>query len=50
MLDTVRGVIPFSPLGFDTDNDTVFMNETVQGYCDQAGLVFTRCRPHRKND
>jgi hypothetical protein len=26
------------------------MNETVKAYCDNAGLVFTRCRPYRKND
>jgi hypothetical protein len=42
--------MPFAPLGFDTDNDSVFMNETVKTYCDEAGLVFTRCRPYRKND
>jgi hypothetical protein len=42
--------MPFALLGFDTDNDSVFMNETVKTYCDEAGLVFTRCRPYRKND
>ena len=26
------------------------MNETVKSYCEEAGLVFTRCRPYRKND
>jgi hypothetical protein len=26
------------------------MNETVKTYCDETGLVFTRCRPYRKND
>jgi hypothetical protein len=26
------------------------MNETVKTYCDEAGMVFTRCRPYRKND
>lgn len=50
VLDEVRTVLPFPLLGFDTDNDTVFMNETVQAYCAQAGLAFTRCRPYRKND
>jgi hypothetical protein len=34
----------------DTDNDSVFMNETVRDYCKQAGIEFTRCRPYRKND
>jgi hypothetical protein len=42
--------MPFARLGFDTDNDSVFMNETVKTYCEEAGLVFTRCRPYRKND
>ncbi len=50
VLDAVRGVMPFPLLGFDTDNDTVFMNETVRAYCEQDGLAFTRCRPYRKND
>ena len=40
----------FALLGFDTDNDSVFMNETVRDYCQAAGVVFTRCRPYRKND
>jgi hypothetical protein len=26
------------------------MNETVKTYCEEAGLVFTCCRPYRKND
>jgi len=28
----------------------VFLNETVQSYCKEAGVEFTRCRPYRKND
>jgi len=28
----------------------VFMNETLKAYCDAANIVFTRCRPYRKND
>lgn len=50
VLSEVRKRMPFALLGFDTDNDSVFMNETVKSYCDEAGLVFTRCRPYRKND
>lgn len=42
--------MPFELLGFDTDNDSVFMNETVRDYCQDADIEFTRCRPHRKND
>ncbi len=50
VLSEVRKRMPFALLGLDTDNDSVFMNETVKTYCDEAGLVFTRCRPYRKND
>jgi hypothetical protein len=50
VLDEVRKLLPFPLLGFDTDNDTVFMNETVQGYCRDSAIVFTRCRPYQKND
>jgi hypothetical protein len=50
VLSEVRKQMPFALLGFDTDNDSVFMNATVKTYCEEAGLVFTRCRPYRKND
>jgi hypothetical protein len=50
VLSEVRKQMPFALLGFDTDNDSVFMNETAKTYCDEAGLVFTRCSPYRKND
>jgi hypothetical protein len=26
--------MPFALLGFDTDNDSVFMNQTVKTYCE----------------
>jgi len=50
VLSEMRKVLPFPLLGFDTDNDSVFMNETVNSYCKDAGVEFTRCRPYRKND
>ncbi|MGD0636309.1 MAG: transposase [Beijerinckiaceae bacterium] len=50
VLKTMRRSMPFPLLGFDTDNDTVFMNETVRDYCAAESIVFTRCRPYRKND
>ncbi len=50
VLSVMRQRMPFALLGFDTDNDSVFMNETVKTYCEEAGLMFTRCRPYRKND
>ncbi|RKK01139.1 transposase [Pseudoroseomonas wenyumeiae] len=50
VLGEVRRMLPFPLLGFDTDNDSVFLNETVRDYCANTGVVFTRCRPYRKND
>jgi len=49
VLSELRKVLPFALLGFDTDNDSVFMNETVRDYCREAGVEFTRSRPYRKN-
>jgi hypothetical protein len=49
-LTKVRKQMRFALLGFDIDNDIVFINETVKTCCDEARLVFTRCRPYRKND
>ncbi|OBP73535.1 integrase [Mesorhizobium loti] len=50
VLTELRKQLPFALLGLDTDNDTVFMNETLKAYCVAANIVFTRCRPYRKND
>ena len=50
VLSEVRRLMPFPLLGFDSDNDSVFINETVRDYCATSGIAFTRCRPYRKND
>jgi hypothetical protein len=50
VLGELRKLLSFALLGLDTDNDSVFMNETVRDYCEQVGIEFTRCRPYRKND
>ena len=50
VLDELRTLMPFRLLGFDTDNDSVFINETVRNYCAAYGIEFTRGRPYRKND
>src|SRR4051795_10119422 len=50
VLGEMRKLLPFTLLGFDTDNDSVVMNETVRDYCLAASIEFTRCRPYRKND
>ncbi len=50
VLSVMQRSLPMPFLGLDTDNDTVFMNETVQGWCAARGIAFTRSRPYRKND
>ena len=50
VLRELSKLIPFAVCGFDSDNDSVFMNDTVRDYCQAAGIAFTRCRPYRKND
>ena len=42
--------LPFTMLGFNSDNDSAFINETVLKYACEHGLKFTRSRPYRKND
>jgi hypothetical protein len=44
VLTEIRKPLPFDLLGFDTDNDSAFTNETVRDYCMAAGIAFTRCR------
>jgi hypothetical protein len=46
----VRGQLPFPVHGFNSDNDSAFINDTVFNYCRAHGLEFTRSRPYRKND
>ncbi|SEI20580.1 hypothetical protein SAMN05216228_11182 [Rhizobium tibeticum] len=41
----LRKLLPFPLLGFDTDNDSVFMNESVHEYCLRDNIELTRCRP-----
>ena len=50
VLGEIRRRLPFPVLGFDVDNDTVFMNDTVRDYCAAEKVELTRCRPYRKND
>jgi len=50
VLTVLREAMPFTLRGFDTDNDTVFINATVKDWCDGGDIAFTRSRPYRKND
>jgi hypothetical protein len=49
-LSLIRDQLPFALRGLDTDNDSVFMNETLQSYCREQELYWTRSRAYRKND
>ena len=42
--------LPFPLLGVDSDNDSVFINETLKRFCEMDQITFTRSRPYRKND
>jgi hypothetical protein len=50
VLERLKAALPFALVGIDTDNDTVFINETVKAYCEANRIEFTRWRPYRKND
>jgi hypothetical protein len=50
VLSQMQVRLPIDVLGFDTDNDSVFMNTTVKDYCVANRIEFTRSRPYRKND
>ena len=49
-VDEGKQRLPFSLLGFDSDNGTEFINGILKRYCDQNQITFTRIRPYRKND
>jgi hypothetical protein len=46
----IRAKLPFSLLGLDSDNGSEFINETLQSFCAEHHITFTRSRPYRKND
>ena len=41
-LERARQLFPFPLRGIDFDNDSLFMNEAVVGWCRAAGLEVTR--------
>jgi hypothetical protein len=49
-IEQLRERLPFPLLGLDSDNDGVFINETLFRYCENERVTFTRCRPYKKND
>jgi hypothetical protein len=46
----ITGPVAVALLGIDSDNDGVFINETLLRYCADHKVTFTRSRPYRKND
>ena len=49
-LEAIGRQLPFPVKGIDSDNDSVFINDTLTQYCAGRGIEFTRSRPYRKND
>ena len=49
-INAVSQRLPFALRGLDSDNDSAFMNETLQGYCHQHRIEWTRSRAYHKND
>ena len=49
-ISAIRQQLPFLLGGLDTDNDSAFMNQTLQTYCRRHALEWTRSRAYRKND
>lgn len=49
-LRRARELLPFPLRGIDFDNDGLFMNDQVVGWCRSEGLAVTRSRAYRKND
>jgi hypothetical protein len=49
-VDSIRQRLPFSMLGFDSDNGSEFINNIILRYCEDNQITFTRIRPYKKND
>ncbi len=49
-LGRARELFPFPLRGVDFDNDSLFMNDLVVGWCRTEGLEVTRSRAYCKND
>ena len=49
-ISAVAKRLPFALRGLDTDNDSAFMNETLQSYCQRNDIEWTRSRAYLKND
>jgi hypothetical protein len=49
-LEVICDRFPVPVIGFNSDNDGAFINDTLLENCQVKGLIFTRSRPYQKND
>ena len=49
-IDRLRRRVPFKLLGIHSDNGSEFINHAMYDYCRRHQILFTRCRPYKKND
>lgn len=49
-IKTIRGRLPFSLLGYDSDSGSEFINDQLYRYSIAEKITFTRGRPGKKND
>ena len=49
-LKAIAKQLPFPVLGIDSDNDSVFINDTLTEYCADRGIESTRSRAYRKSN
>ena len=49
-IQRMRQRLPFPLLGIDSDNGSEFVNDSLNRYCLNEKLTFTRSRPYPKND
>lgn len=49
-LNHIQCHLPFAMKGFDSDNGSEFLNETLEAWLQQRWVHWTRSRPYKKND
>jgi IS30 family transposase len=49
-VEQIKSVLPFTMLGFDSDNGSEFINHDMVAWCGKNEITFTRSREYRKND
>ena len=49
-LQQITAISPLPILSFHSDNDSAFLNENLQSWCQQHNIRYTRSRPYHCND